>query len=150
MKPAFGLARIAAHDVRIAMIEMDDEPWRGAKTIFPAVWCEWASIAVAEVLAHRGLGEWTFISAGTPDFPSGHAWLELHGESGACLFSIDITLDQFAEWDEPFVDEAVTPARSRFTETRYSGPWREWPEVARNVTYAIYAEKVVAYLEGCS
>lgn len=65
MSAAFDLARIAAHDVRIAVIEMDDEPWRNAKTIFPAVWCEWASIAVAEVLAHRDLGEWTFISAET-------------------------------------------------------------------------------------
>lgn len=144
----FDGARLVAHEARATMLAIQDEPWRNAKSIFPAVWCEWASIAVSEVLIHRGMGEWTFVSAGLPDSPSSHAWLELRDENEACQFSIDITLDQFAEWNEPFVGEGPTPARTRFTETLYAGPWREWPEIARNDTYARYAAKVVAYFDG--
>lgn len=139
--------RAAAHDAREAMLEMDVEPWRNAKSIFPAVWCEHASIAVAEVLARRGLGSWSFVTAGKPDSPSGHAWLELGDEKGACQLSIDITLDQFSEWQAPFIGNGTSPARERFTVPRYSGPWRAWPEIARNETYAAYAERVVAFLD---
>lgn len=91
--------RRTARDVRAAFTEMPDEPFRGAKSIFPQVWCEWASIALAEVLAARGLGEWSFVENKLPDSLSGHAWIELRDRHGSLLFAIDITLDQFAEWD---------------------------------------------------
>lgn len=42
-------ARRTARDVRAAFLQMPDEPYRGAKSIFPQVWCEWASIALAEL-----------------------------------------------------------------------------------------------------
>lgn len=136
----------AVLEIRRAMLEMPDEPFRGAKRIFPAVWCERASIAVARVLAERGLGEWTFVTAGLPDDPAGHAWLELRDEDGTCLFSIDVTLDQFSAWDSPFVGDGLTPAAARFTEPRYAGPWTGWPVLRYDVTFADYAEKLSAYV----
>lgn len=129
------------------MLAMRAEPWRNAKSIFPAVWCEHASIAVAEVLAHRDLGSWRFVTAGEASSPSGHAWLEFCDGHEGVLYSIDITLDQFSEWQSPFVGEGSTPARSRFTVPRYDGPWREWPGSAHSDTYANYAEQVVAFLD---
>lgn len=147
MSTTLELARITAHDVRTAILEVDAEPWRNAKSIFPAVWCEHASIAVAEVLAHRGLGVWTFVTAGEPTSLSGHAWLELR-EGGARQLSIDITLDQFQAWETHFIGDGPTPALARFTVPRYSGPWRDWPEITRNRTYAAYAAQIVAHLGG--
>lgn len=137
-----------ALDARHAMLSMEAEPWRNAKTIFPAVWCEHALIAVAEVLANRDLGVWRFVTAGEADFPSGHAWLELRDEREGLLYSVDITLDRFSAWQSPHVGEGPTPALLRFTVPRYDGPWQEWPGTARNDTYADYASRVVAFLEG--
>ena len=140
--------RAAVLEIRAAMVEMPDEPFRGAKSIFPAVWCERASIVVARVLAERGLGLWTFVTAGLPDDAAGHAWLELRDESGTSLFSIDVTLDQFQEWDKPFIGEGRTPAAERFTEARFAGPWGEWPWIQHDQTYADYAEQVSSYVAG--
>ena len=138
--------RAAVLEIRAAMVEMPDEPFRGAKSIFPAIWCERASIVVARVLAERGLGVWTFVTAGLADDPAGHAWLELRDESGTCLYSIDVTLDQFQEWDEPFIGEGRTPAADRFTEVRFAGPWCEWPLLQHDERYADYAERVSSYV----
>lgn len=138
--------RAAAREVRSAFLEMPDEPYRGAKRIFPQVWCEWASIALAEVLAARGLGEWTFVENKLPNSLTGHAWIELRSDDGTLLFTIDITLDQFAEWDVWYLGAAPTPAINRFSRSNYVGPWRTWPEIARNRTYEAYAQKVVQFL----
>lgn len=139
--------RQTAREVRAAFLEMDDEPYRGAKGIFPQVWCEWASIALAEVLVVRGLGAWVFAENKLPDSLSGHAWIELHGDDGSVLFTIDITLDQFAEWDDWYMGVGQTPALKKFTCSNYVGPWRSWPPIARNPTYAAYAEKMVQFLD---
>lgn len=138
--------RAAVLEILTAMVEMLDEPFPGAKSIFPAVWCERASIVVARVLAERGLGVWTFVTAGLADDPAGHAWFELRDESGTCFYSIDVTLDQFPEWDEPFIGKGRTPAADRFTEARFAGPWDEWPLLKRDDTYADYAERVSSYV----
>lgn len=138
--------RAASTEVRAAFLEMPDEPFRGAKSIFPQVWCEWASIALAEVLAARGLGEWTFVENKLPSSLTGHAWIELRSDDGTLLFTIDITLDQFAEWDDWYLGAGPTPAINRFSRSSYAGPWRTWPQIARNRTYAAYAQKVVQFL----
>lgn len=142
----FDRVRAVAFDAREAMLKMEAEPWRNAKSIFPQVWCEWGSIAVAEVLAVNGLGEWTFVSAKLPDSLSGHAWLELRDDEGRCVFTIDITLDQFDEWDAPFVGTGRTPALTKFSELDYVGPWHEWPEALRSDTFAQYADKMVEHM----
>lgn len=139
--------RVVALEVRVAMVEMPDEPFSGAKTIFPQVWCEWGSISLAEVLASRGFGDWTFVSAKLPDSLSGHAWLELHQDEAGPVFSIDITLDQFPEWDEPFIGPGWTPALTKFQRLDYSGPWNEWPATRGNSSFARYAKVMLEYLD---
>ena len=139
--------RTVALEVRAAMIEMPDEPFRGAKTVFPQIWCEWGSIALAEVLAGRGLGDWTFVSAKLPGSLSGHAWLELRDDEGRPLFSIDITLDQFSEWDEPFIGSGRTPALMKFPKLDYAGPWKEWTVTRSNSSFARYANAMLVYLD---
>jgi hypothetical protein len=138
--------RATARDVRAAFRQMPDEPYRGAKSIFPHVWCEWASIALAEVLAARGLGEWTLVENKLPDSLSGHAWIELRGDDGTVLFTIDITLDQFPEFDDWYMGAGPTPALGKFRRSNYVGPWRTWPEATRNRTYEAYAKKLVDFL----
>jgi hypothetical protein len=139
--------RSTAREVRAAFLDMPDEPYRGAKAIFPQIWCEWASIALAEVLAARGLGEWTFVEMKLHDSLSGHSWLELRAEDGRTMFTVDITLDQFEEWNDWYMGVDSTPALSKFGQLIFAGPWREWPPVKTNHTFAGYAEKVVRYLE---
>ena len=113
--------------------------------IFPCTWCEYASIVIAEVLRRRGLGDWTFITAGNPDGPNGHAWLELRESGGARLLTIDATIDQFP-WGNgsPFVSEDQTPAAAKFTRPRYEGPWERWPVLQRDHTFRTYAEDFAA------
>lgn len=142
----FNAVRATARDARAAFLDMPDEPYRGAKSIFPRVWCEWASIALAEVLAARGLGEWTLIENKLPGSLSGHTWIELRGDDGTVLFTIDITLDQFPEFDDWYMGAGPTPALAKFSRSNYAGPWRKWPEVARNKTYKAYATKLVNFL----
>jgi len=144
----FDDVRETAREVRSAFEEMPDEPFRRAKSVFPRMWCEWASIALAEALSARRLGEWTFIQNKLADALAGHAWIELRDVYGAARFTIDITLDQFEEWNQWHMGESATPAIARFTRPDYAGPWRRWPAVQCNDTYAIYAEKLVRYIDG--
>lgn len=66
--------RTAALNAREAMQIMEAEPWRNASSVFPALRCEHASIAVAEVLANRDLGSWRVATAGEAELPSRHTW----------------------------------------------------------------------------
>lgn len=141
--PDLAAISMIVHELRTAMTEIPEEPFRGAKTIFPSVWCEWASIGAAEVLKERGLGEWTFVSAGLPDSPSGHAWLELRDTDGTAMYSIDITLDQFDAWNAPYVGPGPSPAAARYRDERFAGWWRDWPVVSRNESFARYAKALV-------
>lgn len=137
------------HDVvlstRAAMLEMPDEPFPGAKRLFPAVWCEHASIAVARVLHERELGDGPIVTAGLPGDASGHAWLKLRDDSGL-LYCIDVTLDQFAQWRDPHIGYGVTPAAARFTEPRYAGPWHAWPVIRSDNSFAVYGAQVAAFM----
>tara|TARA_R110002051_G_scaffold60578_15_gene111101 strand:+ start:3659 stop:4054 length:396 start_codon:yes stop_codon:yes gene_type:complete len=128
------------------MISMPDEPFRGAKGIFPQIWCEWGSIALAEVLATRGFGQWTFVSAKLPESLSGHAWLELRCKDGDSVYSVDVTLDQFPEWNEFYVGPGRSPASTKFTQIDYVGPWEEWPVTRNNDSFARYADIMLDYL----
>ena len=80
-------ARTAALDPRESMLVMEAELRRNASTIFPAVWCEHASIAVAEASANREMGPWRFVTAGEADLLPRHTWLDRQVE-----------LVQQAEW----------------------------------------------------
>lgn len=73
--------RTAALNAREAMLIMEAEPWRKASSIFPAVRCEHASVAVVEVLANRDLGSWRLVTASEAELPSRHTWLDRHDES---------------------------------------------------------------------
>lgn len=88
VKPAVTLSReeleSVANEVRTAIAQMDAEPSRGLKSLFPAMWCEYASIVLAEVLEARGLGVWTFVEHGHSEGPNGHTWLELRDQAGNC------------------------------------------------------------------
>lgn len=126
-------------EVRSAIGTIDAEPSRGLKRLFPAMWCEYASIVLAEVLESRGLGTWTFVDAGLHGQPNGHAWLELRNQSGQRVWTIDATLDQFSWGGEiPFIGEAQTPAAKTFSRIRFEGNWRSWPVLNHNPTYRAY------------
>lgn len=73
--------RTAALNAREAMLIMEAESWRNASSIFPAVRCEHASSAVAEVIAKRDLGSWRFVTAGEAELPSRQTWLGRQDES---------------------------------------------------------------------
>jgi hypothetical protein len=82
-----------------------------------------------------------------PDSLSGHAWIELHGDDGTVLLTIDITLDQFAEWNDWHSGASQTPALEKFTCSHYFGLWRSWPLIARNPTYATDPVETVQFLD---
>ncbi|UNK69402.1 hypothetical protein [Microbacterium sp. H1-D42] len=131
--------------VRAAILSIDAEPSRNRKTIFPAMWCEYASIVIAEILERDHSTSWTFIDAGLPEAPNGHAWLELRDDDGTRLLTIDATLDQFP-WsgDGPHVGTEQTPAAQVFTTRRYEGPWEGWGVLAFDPTFRKYAEDFAA------
>ncbi|WEO76428.1 hypothetical protein BJQ94_13780 [Cryobacterium sp. SO2] len=137
--------RATAVEVRGALQDMPHEPFRGAKTYFPQGLCEWASIALAEVLAVRGLGDWTFVEMKLPSSLSGHAWRELRDAEGRAVFTIDITLDQFKDFDSWYMGIEQSPARQRFSRLNFAGPWREWPVLENNKTFAPYAQMMVDF-----
>ncbi len=127
--------------VRDAIAQIDAEPSRGLKTLFPAMWCEYASIVLAEVLGARGLGSWTFVEHGHFEGPNGHTWIELRDQTGKSLWTIDVTIDQFS-WggDAPFVGKERTPAAGVFTKVRFEGNWNEWPVLKWNPSYRAYLD----------
>lgn len=133
-----------------AMEAMPEEPYRNAKSIFPQVWCEYASTAIAELLEQRGFGTWDFISAGEAEGMSGHAWLELRDQEGVLVFTIDATLHQFGEWDDPYLGPDPSPAYKRFPVPRYVGPWKDWPELERNQSYERYVLLFLEYMSSWS
>lgn len=124
---------------RGAMLAIDTQPSRNLKSIFPAMWCEYASIVIAEILRRRGLGSWTFIDAGHREGPNGHAWLELRHD-GVRQLTIDATIDQFP-WGEsgPFISEEQTPSAEEYSRIRYEGPWEDWHVLKGNSSYLAYA-----------
>ena len=124
------------------------EPFRGARSIYPKVWCEWASFAIALILERLGLGSWTIVSNRHRDDAAGHTWLELRDESGGLIWTIDATLAQFPEWTAPFIGARPTPAYRPFSVSRYSGPWQAWPRLPWDDTYLGYAESLWTHLEG--
>ncbi|TFD04116.1 hypothetical protein [Cryobacterium sp. TMT1-66-1] len=123
-------AQWTAQEAVDAMLSMPYEPSRNFKTIWPSMWCEFASIAIAEALRVRALGDWTFVQAGRPGETSGHAWLEYPSDSGKVEYSIDATLHQFARYDEPYFGPGRTPAAAEFTTTNFKGAWRDWPALS--------------------
>lgn len=132
-------------EVRSAIETIDAEPSRGLKRLFPAMWCEYASIVLAEVLESRGLGTWAFVDAGHHDQPNGHAWLERRHQSGLRLWTIDSTVDQFS-WggDTPYIGKAQTPAAQTFNRIRFEGHWSDWPVLSHNPSYRAYLEAFAA------
>lgn len=99
---------------------------------WPGAACEHVAIAVAGVLADRSFADgWTLVYAKRPGELSGHTWLELRGETGDVQYSIDPTLHQFGEWDEPFIGPGTTPARDVFTEVHWSGEPFLWPYLGK-------------------
>lgn len=119
--------RKAVEEVIAAMLSIPEADATFPKSWFPAAACEQASIAIAGVLADRGLGDWTFVQATQDGEMGGHAWLELRDEGGLALFTIDSTIEQFADLATgPHIGPAPTPAAQRFTNVRYAGPYQEW------------------------
>lgn len=113
-------------DVVGAMWATDPAAGRFPRDAWPSGCCEFAAVPIAAVLEDRGLGQWTFVSAGRSGEVN-HAWLEWRSDDGAVLISVDATLHQFDEWDEPFVGEGLTPAAAKFTPVQYAGPVWDWP-----------------------
>lgn len=139
---------VIADEVRNALLAMPNEPVEGLKAAYPAMWCEWASIALALTLESRGFGAWTFVAAGQDESKStsGHAWLELRDGAGQRRLTADMTLHQFAEWREPYFGTEISPARAHFPITRYAGPWTEWPVLGYKPIYNDYADAVREFL----
>lgn len=129
-----------------AVREMDFEPTQGFKSLWPTMWCEWASIAIAEVLHLRGQGDWTFVQASLPDDGGGHAWLELRDERGAVLYSIDATLHQFKRHPRAFWGPGRSPAAGEFTDVRFEGNWRDWPILVMKPVYNTFTESAIMEL----
>ena len=133
--------------VREVMRLKEVEPFRGGHEYFPQGYCEWASIALAALLQSEW-GEWQLVKARAFDDPRGHAWLEKQSVKSGELISIDITLDQFREWDEPFIDYGESPASSVYSVVQYRGPWRDWPILRENIAFWNYVEAVRSYVFG--
>lgn len=133
-------------NARLAMQNAPFEPFRGAKSVFPAGWCERASVAFLIILESRGISGWILVDARLEDDPAGHVWLERRNDSGDTLMSVDITLDQFREWDAPYIGPGESPARSKYVETRFEGPWREWPMASHDPSMRDYANLLLRYL----
>lgn len=133
------------HRVRAAILTIDAEPSRNRKRIFPGMWCEYASIVIAEILERDDSASWTFVDSGLPEGLNGHAWLELRDGDGTRLLTIDATLDQFP-WsgDGPHVGTEQTPAARVFTTRRYEGPWEGWGVLTHDPSYRKYAEDFAA------
>jgi hypothetical protein len=137
-------AERTAHEAVDAMLAMPYEPSRNFKTIWPGMWCDFASIAIAEALRVRGLGDWTFVDAGLDSGPSGHAWLEYRPNGIHADFSIDATLHQFSRHTKPYYGPGLTPAAAEFTEVRFAGPWRDWPVLSRRPEYHTFVEATLS------
>ncbi|WP_374313773.1 hypothetical protein [Microbacterium sp.] len=101
----FDQVRETVDDVIAAMFATDPDERLFIREWWPGASCEHVAVAVAAVLEDRGLGVWTFIVAARPGEPNGDAWLEWYNSERAVQFSIDPTLHQFTEWEEPFVGE---------------------------------------------
>ena len=125
----FDAVRQTAGEVIEAMWAADPQDARFPRKRWPEGSCEQVAVAMAAVLEDRGLGEWTFVTAGRPGKTNGHAWLEARNADGAVVFSIDPTLMQFLEWSEPFIGEGKTPAAAHFTIVRWEGAVWEWPHL---------------------
>lgn len=67
------------------------------------------------------------MSGKRPDQINGHMWLELRDADGGVLYSIDVTLHQMREFDEPFIGEGVSPGAAVFTEQREVYSLLDWP-----------------------
>ena len=133
-------------DAVAAARAMDYEPSHGFKTLWPDMWCEWASIAIAEALRASELGEWTFVQASRSDELNGHAWLELRDDDGTVLYSIDATLHQFKHHDSPFTGPGETPAKSEFTNVRFEGQWRDWHVITHTPKFIEFADATLREL----
>ncbi|WES66046.1 hypothetical protein P0L94_08210 [Microbacter sp. GSS18] len=118
--------RATVDDVIAAMFATDPGVGRFPRGDWPHGGCEFTTVAIAAVLEDRGLGRWTFVSAGLSGEVN-HAWLEWRNEDGEVIFSIDATLHQFDGWDAPFAQEGVTPAASMFSPVQYAGEMWDWP-----------------------
>lgn len=123
----FAAAKQTAEDVVAAMFAIPDGEQRFPRGWWPSGCCENAATAIAGVLADRGLGDWLLVSGKRPGQMNGHMWLELRDEEGVTLYSIDVTLHQMREFDEPFVGEGVSPAATVFTEHREVYSLLDWP-----------------------
>lgn len=116
----------AVEEILESMWATDPADGRFPRDSWPHGCCEFAAVVLAAALEDAGLGQWTFVSAGESG-DVGHAWLEWRTADGVTLYSIDVTIHQFHEWDEPFIGEGVTPAVEKFSPVRYAGPLWEWP-----------------------
>lgn len=123
----FNAARQTADEVIAAMFAIPDGEQRFPRGWWPGGCCENAATAIAGVLADRRLGDWLLVSGKRPGQTNGHMWLEFRDATGATLYSIDVTLHQMPEFDEPFMGEGVSPAAEVFTEHREAYSLLDWP-----------------------
>lgn len=123
----FDAVKEAVTDVIAAMFAIPDGEQRFPRGWWPNGCCENAATAIAGVLADRGLGDWVLVSGKRPGKMNGHMWLELRDDDGGTLYSIDVTLHQVREFDEPFIGEGVSPGATVFTEHREVYALLDWP-----------------------
>lgn len=123
----FDAVKEAVDDVIAAMFAIPDGEQRFPRGWWPSGCCENAATAIAGVLADRALGDWLLVSGKRPGEMNGHMWLELRDHNGATLYSIDVTLHQMCEFDEPFMGEGVSPGAAVFTEHREAYSLLDWP-----------------------
>jgi len=126
----FDALRVAVDDTLNGMLATDPFEHRFPREFgWPAGSCEDASAVLATILEDRGLGRWTFVTAGRPDGGAdGHAWLEWRAADGEVLCSIDPTIHQFSEFSDPFIGEGRTPAADTYSVIRWDGALRDWPD----------------------
>jgi hypothetical protein len=84
---------------------------------FPSGSCDISSLTIASALYELGLGDWELVSA-FDERGQGHTWLRLR-VAGQIMMSIDATIHQFNEWDEPWVGYGDSPAAARFIHPRH-------------------------------
>jgi hypothetical protein len=93
---------------------------------FPSGSCDITSLTIASVLSDLGLGDWELVSA-FDDKGIGHTWLRLR-VVGQITMSVDATLHQFEDWNEPWIGEGDSPAASRFVNVRHEHLFSKVPD----------------------
>jgi hypothetical protein len=126
--------------------ELGPVPWLRN---YPSGSCDITSLTIASVFFDLGLGDWELVSS-FDEGGQGHTWLRLITD-GSVSMSVDATLHQFNDWNEPWIGVDNSPAASKFNNVnrvyRFSDVPAWWPRRHEAEVAAWVREKFVGTLK---